>query len=476
MLVNKFLKEIGDDEITVWDGAYSSLCLLFEWNNIKYINSSYKTPATPAINIIKNRNSMLAFNNTSYLGYAFEIFDRYMKKSAKVIEQINASKQLSSEIEKLYFKTQSANLNNISEKQLIEWLSDANNKISRLEALTIFVETFNEEIAASVMGNNAQQLKNIWNLASEPIFVPFEIRRLALIIEEFEKNNNFAIKNLQFIYTDYFSSKEEKKVEILLNRFMGNQAIITESKNKVKEFKIKNIAKIHEYNKWLSTLNKKDRKLANYVQLIMEIRDWRKDPIAQAQTLFFNIGKELLLRAKIENKVLPYLLVQELMSGVQWLKKNKSNLANRKNGIISLLNTDGSFENYHGNIAESKKILKTSLLKHKKIENNILTGQVGSKGIATGNVRIIKDAARSSHFKDGEILVTGMTRPEFVPLMLKAAAIITDEGGITCHAAIVSRELKKPCIIGTKVATKLLKNGDLVEVNANLGTIKILKR
>ena len=68
-----------------------------------------------------------------------------------------------------------------------------------------------------------------------------------------------------------------------------------------------------------------------------------------------------------------------------------------------------------------------------------------------------------------------MTRAEFVPLMKKAAAIITDEGGITCHAAILARELQKPCVIGTKVATISLKDGDLVEVNANEGAVRIIK-
>jgi pyruvate,water dikinase len=77
-------------------------------------------------------------------------------------------------------------------------------------------------------------------------------------------------------------------------------------------------------------------------------------------------------------------------------------------------------------------------------------------------------------FQEGEILVTGMTRPEFVPLMRRAAAIVTDEGGITCHAAIVSRELNKPCIIGTKFATHILKDGDEVLVDANQGIITIL--
>lgn len=65
--------------------------------------------------------------------------------------------------------------------------------------------------------------------------------------------------------------------------------------------------------------------------------------------------------------------------------------------------------------------------------------------------------------------------PPLVPAMNRAAAIITNTGGITCHAAIVSREMKKPCIIGTKIATRVLKDGDLVEVDADKGVVRIIK-
>ena len=69
-----------------------------------------------------------------------------------------------------------------------------------------------------------------------------------------------------------------------------------------------------------------------------------------------------------------------------------------------------------------------------------------------------------------------MTRPEFVPIMKKATAVITNEGGITSHAAIVSRELNIPCIIGTKRATKVLNNGDMIEMDLKKGEIKIVKK
>ncbi len=65
-----------------------------------------------------------------------------------------------------------------------------------------------------------------------------------------------------------------------------------------------------------------------------------------------------------------------------------------------------------------------------------------------------------------------MTHPEFLSLMKQASAIVTDEGGVTCHAAIVARELGIPCVIGTKMATKVLKDGDEVEVDADKGIVK----
>jgi phosphohistidine swiveling domain-containing protein len=102
-------------------------------------------------------------------------------------------------------------------------------------------------------------------------------------------------------------------------------------------------------------------------------------------------------------------------------------------------------------------------------------GQVAYPGIAKGRVRILMKREEVAKLKTGEIIVSPMTMPDYVPAMKRAAAIVTDEGGVTCHAAIVARELKKPCIIGTKIATEVLRDGDMVEVDATKGTIKIIK-
>ncbi len=103
-----------------------------------------------------------------------------------------------------------------------------------------------------------------------------------------------------------------------------------------------------------------------------------------------------------------------------------------------------------------------------------LTGQIACKGKVRGTVRRVMGHDQIDLVQEGEILVSPMTIPDFLPAMVKAAAIVTDEGGSLCHAAIVARELNKPCIVGTKFATKLFKDGDYVDVNADHGTITML--
>ncbi len=103
-----------------------------------------------------------------------------------------------------------------------------------------------------------------------------------------------------------------------------------------------------------------------------------------------------------------------------------------------------------------------------------LKGQCACLGKAKGRVKVVLGSADSHKMQEGDILVSVATDPDIVPAMKKASAIITEQGGVTSHAAIVSRELNIPCVIGTKVATKWLKDGDEVEVDATNGVVRKL--
>lgn len=119
---------------------------------------------------------------------------------------------------------------------------------------------------------------------------------------------------------------------------------------------------------------------------------------------------------------------------------------------------------------EAKEILKTV---EKEIDTNIsvLKGESACVGYAKGVVKIVIRAEDMAKMNKGDILVSIATDPDIVPAMKKAAAIVTEQGGVTSHAAIVSRELGIPCVIATKIATKVLKDGDVVEVDANKGIV-----
>jgi pyruvate, water dikinase len=106
--------------------------------------------------------------------------------------------------------------------------------------------------------------------------------------------------------------------------------------------------------------------------------------------------------------------------------------------------------------------------------NSSIAGSVAYGGIAQGKARVVMRKNEVSGFEVGQVLVAPMTTPHYLPAMRKAVAFVTDEGGVTCHAAIVAREMKKPCVIGTKVATQVIRDGDDIEVNADLGVVSVL--
>jgi pyruvate,water dikinase len=101
----------------------------------------------------------------------------------------------------------------------------------------------------------------------------------------------------------------------------------------------------------------------------------------------------------------------------------------------------------------------------------ILKGTPASPGIANGKVKIILNPSECDKMKRGGILITEMTDPRFLPAIEKAKAIVTDIGGLLCHAAIVSREMKIPCVVSTKNATKTLKNNQKIIVNGTEGKV-----
>jgi pyruvate,water dikinase len=122
---------------------------------------------------------------------------------------------------------------------------------------------------------------------------------------------------------------------------------------------------------------------------------------------------------------------------------------------------------YH--LVQSRPI--TTLTDPEREDRILLTGLGASPGIVAGRVRILTSPDRGDEFRDGEVLVAAMTAPDWVPTMRRAAALVTDAGGMTCHAAIVSRELGVPGVVGTRRATQILRTGELVTIDGRRGEV-----
>lgn len=220
----------------------------------------------------------------------------------------------------------------------------------------------------------------------------------------------------------------------------------------------------------------------NLIKILHQVGQVRlKMRKAGEPVFYFVLGrvlKEIANRFHLAVKELYFYNYDELEALFKGRGTNKRVLLARKKGYL-LWKMNGQTEILTGkNFVEAWDWVNT---RFKAGKSNIIKGTTANKGVVKGTVRLIIHRTRDiskqiAKFKSGEILVTEMTRPGTILACRKAAAIITDEGGVTCHAAIISRELGIPCIIGAKIATQALKDGDLAEVDATKGIIKVIKR
>lgn len=184
------------------------------------------------------------------------------------------------------------------------------------------------------------------------------------------------------------------------------------------------------------------------------------------------VKRELSKRYDSSADLFPYILIDELQSDIIIEKiKERKNLSDNGQQFIYFSDHKNKTVIYTSESRDYLKLIDPRLFDTK----TEIKGMVGNAGKAKGKVRhVLTNDLSKIVFNTGEILVAVSTNPILVPIMQRAGAIITDEGGALCHAAIVSRELKIPCVVGTKIATQLLKDGDEVEVDADKGIVKII--
>jgi len=245
-----------------------------------------------------------------------------------------------------------------------------------------------------------------------------------------------------------------------------NNIIIENPKKKlVQIYKIKSDSLLNFINTY--KMISKSKIIVNLIKIAREmlyLQTYRLDIFFIAHYNVNNLFNEIAKRFNFSINELVYLTGDEIIS----LIKERSRIKKKQ--------IDERINNYALILENNKFLLLSGKQIKKTITNKVLINQVkgtiANRGRASGKAKLVFDIEDIPKVDRGDIIISPMTRPDLVPALMKSAGIITDFGGILCHAAIISREFGIPCIVGTEIATKVFQDGDLIEINAYEGLVR----
>lgn len=474
-LADKYPKIIGKRKLYPPLNSYSAFIQGSEYNIQRYFEKWYNNEVKMDLFVhMKEGYSQVWLPEDDLIDASRYAFKEFLNNRPDFTKREEYLKKSSDEIDRIYSEYKYSKIRDEKWESLFGVANVIKDIIWGVNGAVIFTIYLDKELCLKVLEEqkssiSKQDIDAMWERAIEPAFQSFDLAQH----NHFRRLTKSGISGTdlteacQYFLTDYYSARTLSEVDkVLKERFVD---LLDESNHSHDVF--------IPHEKWLGTLSTDQKEVAIYLQTVMRIRDLRKNFFAKGLTVMYRIAERMFEEAGVERDLIPYYTVRELFKGVGYLKSVASSLPERKKGFQWLVPYVGEPEALVIDIDLGVEKVNTYFkdCHSDGKDSNTIKGQSAFKGKIKGKVRIVTNVNSNHGFINGEILVAGMTRPEYVPLMKMAAGIITDEGGITCHAAIISRELKIPCVIGTKIATKLLKDGDMVEVDADNGIVRILK-
>lgn len=267
--------------------------------------------------------------------------------------------------------------------------------------------------------------------------------------------------------------------DFFLEEIKGIVKAVANPKKSINDFKIEEQTRKRELKSALKKI-KASRILVDQVNLLQEyifLRTYRKNAICQAHYYHLPLLYEVARRLDLTEDQIKLLCYEEIIGGLSNRKSvnNLKKLAGERQSGWAILMWKGKIKIITGvkNIIEIME--RYQIVAPGPQIQRMVKGSPACRGRATGRVKVVRKLSELDKVEKGDVLVARMTTPDYMLAIHKASAIVTDEGGVTCHAAIVSREFNLPCIVGTRNATQVLSDNDLVEVDANEGVVRVVE-
>jgi len=446
-----------------WFGAYSQETLKKE-GQFGLENFTDKKFVTYFENfVIKNLEKVIKIKDVYFENMDKKINDLLDNDPNKIVDFLNEMRNLNEELMSHYMLSQPQRFDLFDEK----------------------LKSFGQNEELEIISTTAKRMTLVSNLDFKLLSFAKKIKESGKTPEDFILDNKTEYDTLK----DYSEKFGFLEWNILGGEHLDSKVLLSkikkllENKDLEKDFDalLSTHKLIHKKKKLLENKNSEEYELAN---IMGDISMYRFD-LQTYSLCLMNYVEEIIkvvaTKFSLEENEIKSYFADDIINIVSSGKKvDKSIVEERQKGFLIIHHTNGH-DNY---ISERAHEEISDLLQHRKNEiekTKELTGTLASwpdKNVKkiTGEAFVLTTAfnieKEIQNFKEGQILVATQTHPHVVPIMKKAKAIITDEGGITCHAAIVSRELGKPCVIGTRLGTKIFKTGDNIEVDLEKKTIK----
>jgi len=350
---------------------------------------------------------------------------------------------------------------------------------TEIDAADIFLEDFVKKQVAKELKSkiHRERLEEIFSVLIKPV-CPTYVNQMEIAVNRLAFKKDFSRQSAQKIYEKFWWTNLgwENMQPYSLKYF---QSLIK------KRAKLKTLgAQLQRARNYIKNNRRARDKYLQELNFSSAIRCWLE--ICDQYIFYHDKRKELQVRTTYSAR----LILEEIarryrfkMNDLEWLWHHEAigilngqpvdfkEIKSRKQCVVALVSYK-SFQSWSGMAAKKIKnrVVKESAKRIKELRGRGVAGTV-----VRARVKVCAGASEALlKVKRGDILVCPMTLPDYLPALRRARAIITEEGGITCHAAIIAREFNIPCVVGTKIATQILHDGDLVEVDPPRGIVRIL--